>query len=64
LINAQLGNLTEQEKGLRQQQSSFEEFRRRVEREREELNQMKQETQSVLQRIGRLTEAEARTQLV
>src|SRR6185436_6363502 len=64
LINAQLANLTEQEKALRQQQSSVEDYRRRLERERDELNQTKQETQSVLQRIGRLTEAEARAQLI
>ena len=64
LINAQLGNLGEQEKSLRQQQAAVEEYRRRLEREKEDLNQMKQETQSVLQRIGRLSESEARAQLI
>jgi ribonuclease Y len=64
LVNAQLSALTEQERTLRQQQNSLEEYRRRVERERDELATMKQETQSVLQRIGRLTETEARAHLI
>jgi ribonuclease Y len=64
LINAQLSALTEQERNLRQQQSSLEEYRRRLERERDELADLKQETQSVLQRIGRLSESEARAQLI
>src|SRR5688572_23569071 len=64
LINAQLSALTEQERNLRHQQSSLEEYRRRLERERDELATMKQETQSVLQRIGRLSESEARAQLI
>jgi ribonucrease Y len=64
LINAQLSALTEQERTLRQQQSTLEEYRRRLEREREELADLKQETQSVLQRIGRLSESEARAQLI
>jgi ribonuclease Y len=64
LINAQLSSLTEQERTLRQQQSSIEDYRRRLERERDELADMKQETQSVLQRIGRLSESEARSQLI
>ena len=64
LINAQLASLTEQERTVRQQQASLEEYRRRLERDRDELADMKQETQSVLQRIGRLTESEARTQLI
>ena len=64
LINAQLSALTEQERTLRQQQSSLEEYRRRLERERDELADLKQETQSVLQRIGRLSESEARAQLI
>ena len=64
LINAQLSSLTEQERNLRQQQSSLEDYRRRLERERDELADMKQETQSVLQRIGRLSESEARAQLI
>lgn len=64
LINAQLGNLSEQEKLIRQQQAALDESRRKLERDKEDLNQMKQETQSVLQRIGRLTESEARAQLI
>ena len=64
LVNAQLSALNEQERSLRQQQNSLEEYRRRLERERDELATMKQETQSVLQRIGRLSESEARTQLI
>jgi ribonuclease Y len=64
LVNAQLSALTEQERTLRQQQNSLEEYRRRLERERDELATMKQETQSVLQRIGRLSESEARAQLI
>ncbi|HEX7861353.1 MAG TPA: ribonuclease Y [Verrucomicrobiae bacterium] len=64
LINAQLSALTEQERTLRQQQSSLEEYRRRLERERDELAGLKQETQSVLQRVGRLSESEARAQLI
>ncbi len=64
LINAQLASLTEQEKSWRQQQSSVEDFRRRLEREKDELLDMKQETQSLLQRIGRLSESEARNQLI
>src|SRR6185436_14483845 len=38
--------------------------RRRVEREKDELHEMKQETQMLLQRIGRLSESEARAQLI
>jgi ribonucrease Y len=64
LINAQLASIQEQERSLRQQQSSVEEYRRRLEREREEVADLKQETQSILQRIGRLTESEARAQLI
>ena len=64
LINAQLAAIQEQERSLRQLQSSVEEYRRRLEREREELAGLKQETQSILQRIGRLTESEARAQLI
>ena len=64
LVNAQLSALNEQERSLRQQQNSLEEYRRRLERERDELATMKQETQSVLQRIGRLSESEARAQLI
>ena len=64
LVNAQLSALTEQERTLRQQQNSLEEYRRRLERERDELATMKQETQSVLQRIGRLSESEARAHLI
>ncbi|HTG44363.1 MAG TPA: ribonuclease Y [Verrucomicrobiae bacterium] len=64
LINAQLASLTEQEKTLRQQHSSLDEYRRRLEREKDELHEMKQETQGLLQRIGRLSESEARAQLI
>jgi ribonuclease Y len=64
LINAQLSNLGEQERGLRAQQNSIDDYRRRLDREKEDLHQMKQETQLVLQRMGRLSEAEARAQLV
>jgi ribonuclease Y len=64
LINAQLASLAEQEKHFRQQQLTVEEARRRLEREKDELHAMKQETQGVLQRIGRLSESEARAQLL
>jgi ribonucrease Y len=64
LINAQLAGTQEQERSLRQQHASLEEYRRRLEREREEVADLKQETQSILQRIGRLTESEARAQLI
>lgn len=64
LINAQMASMAEQEKVFRQQQNSFEEFRRKLEREKDELQEMKQETQGVLQRIGRLSESEARAQLI
>jgi ribonuclease Y len=64
LINAQLASLSEQERGLRHQQNALEEHRRKVDREREELHELKQETQTVLQRIGRLSESEARSQLL
>jgi ribonuclease Y len=64
LINAQLASLTEQEKTLRQQQSSLDEFRRRLDREKEELLDSRQEIQSLLQRVGRLSESEARAQLL
>lgn len=64
LINAQLASLGEQEKALRQQQSSLEEYRRKLDREKDELHDLKQETQAVLQRIGRLSESEARSQLL
>jgi ribonuclease Y len=64
LINAQLASLTEQEKSIRQQQSSVEEYRRKLEREKDDLQDMKQETQGLLQRIGRLSESEARAQLI
>jgi ribonuclease Y len=64
LINAQLASLAEQEKTLRQQQNSLEDMRRRLDRDKDELLEMKQETQSLLQRIGRLSESEARAQLI
>jgi ribonuclease Y len=64
LINAQLASLTEQERTLRQQQSSLEDYRRKLEREKDDLQDMKQETQGLLQRVGRLTESEARAQLI
>ena len=64
LITAQLTSLAEQEKGLRHQQNSVDEFRRRLEREQDEVHSMKQETQSLLQRIGKLSEGEARAQLL
>ncbi len=64
LVNAQLASLTEHEKALRQQNTSLEEIRRKFEREKDDLHDMKQETQSLLQRIGRLTESEARAQLI
>lgn len=64
LITAQLTSLTEQEKNLRHQQCSVDEFRRRLERDQDELHSMKQETNSLLQKIGRLSETEARTQLL
>jgi ribonuclease Y len=64
LINAQLSNLGEQERGMRAQQNSIDDYRRRLDREKEDLHQMKQETQLVLQRMGRLSEAEARAQLI
>ena len=64
LITAQLTSLAEQEKVLRHQQHSIDEFRRRLEREQDELHSMKHETQCLLQRIGKLSEAEARAQLL
>ena len=64
LITAQLTSLAEQEKVLRHQQHSVDDFRRRLEREQDELHSMKQETQCLLQRIGKLSEAEARAQLL
>lgn len=64
LINAQLAGITEQEKNLRQQQILLEETRRRLDREKEELHEVKQETQLLLQRVGRLSESEARAQLL
>ena len=64
LITAQLTSLTEQEKGVRHQQQMLDECRRRLEREQDELRAMKQETQQLLQRIGKLSETEARAQLL
>jgi ribonuclease Y len=64
LINGQLASLTEQEKSLRQQHSSLEDYRRKLEREKDDLHESKQETQALLQRIGRLSESEARAQLI
>ena len=64
LINAQLASLTEQERTLRQQQSSIEDYRRKLEREKDDLQDIKQETQALLQRVGRLTESEARAHLI
>src|SRR6185437_11645134 len=60
----QLSNLTEQERSLRQHQAGLDEYRRRLDSEKAELHDLQQETQSVLQRIGRLSESEARAQLL
>lgn len=64
MITAQMASQAEQERSLRQQQVATDDFRRRLEREQDELHSMKQETQSLLQRIGKLSEAEARAQLL
>lgn len=64
LITAQLTSLAEQEKVLRHQQCSMDDYRRRLEREQDELHSMKQETQAILQKIGKLSEAEARAHLL
>ncbi len=64
MITAQMASQAEQERSLRQQQVATDDFRRRLEREQDELHSMKQETQSLLQRIGKLSEADARAQLL